>query len=136
MTKDIDEAKLWSLNYRLVSSVITSVAPEVAELGLEIKELFVLAEVDDHAYPAELASTLCMPKPSVTVYVKRLEAAGFLTREIDAADLRRHRLLLTPEGRRVLARGLGRLSEVFGERLASLTAAQQRTFLRLLEKMV
>jgi DNA-binding MarR family transcriptional regulator len=34
----------------------------------------------------------------VTVYLKRLEAAGFVRREIDPADLRRHRLLLTRPG--------------------------------------
>ena len=50
-------------------------------MGLETKELFVLAEVDAHPYPAELAAVLCIPKPSVTLYVKRLEAAGFLRHE-------------------------------------------------------
>jgi hypothetical protein len=38
-----DPGKLWSLNYRLLMSVITSVAPDIAALGLETKELFVLA---------------------------------------------------------------------------------------------
>src|SRR5580698_1169119 len=90
----IDAAKMWSLNYRLLTSVITSVAPGIAKLGLETKELFVLAEIDEHPHPAELSAVLCMPKPSVTVNVKRLEAAGFVRREIDASDLRRHRLLL------------------------------------------
>ena len=99
-----DPAKLWSLNYRLLMSVISSVAPEIAALGLETKELFVLAEIDEHSYPAELAATLCMPKPTVTVNLKRLEAAGLLRREIDTADLRRHRLLLTPDGRKALLR--------------------------------
>ena len=56
--------------------------------------------MDEHPHPAELAAQLCMPKATVTVNVKRLEAAGFLRREIDAADLRRHRLLLTPAGRK------------------------------------
>jgi hypothetical protein len=32
-------------------SVITSVAPDITELGLETKELFVLAEVDVHPRP-------------------------------------------------------------------------------------
>ena len=73
-----------------------------------------LAEVDEHPHPAELADTLCMPKPTVTVNVKRLEAAGFLRREIDAADLRRHRLLLTPAGRKAMTRGLALLSDAFG----------------------
>src|ERR1700753_2445644 len=73
----IDAARVWSLNYRLLMSVITSVAPDIAELGLETKDLVLLAEVDEHPPPAELAATLCMPKPTVTVVVKRLEAAGF-----------------------------------------------------------
>jgi DNA-binding MarR family transcriptional regulator len=131
----IDVGKIWSLNYRLLMSVITSVAPDIAQLGLEPKELFVLAELDEHPHPAELAGLLSMPKPTVTVYVKRLEAAGFLRREIDASDLRRHRLILTPEGRRTLARGLALLSNAFGARLGRLSAAQQAELATLLEKL-
>jgi DNA-binding MarR family transcriptional regulator len=131
----IDVGKIWSLNYRLLVSVITSVAPAVTELGLEMKELFLLAEVDAHPHPAELAGVLCMPKPTVTVYIKRLEAAGFLRREIDGADLRRHRLILTPEGRKTMARGLALLSKTFGARLARLSSAQQAELATLLEKV-
>src|SRR5580704_18362203 len=107
----IEPAKVWSLNYRLLMSVIATVTPKIAALGLETKELFLLGEVEAHPYPAELAAVLCMPKPTVTVYLKRLEAAGFLRREIDAADLRRHRLVVTPTGRKVIMQGLGLLSE-------------------------
>ena len=117
-TPKIDVGKIWSLTYRFLMSVITSVAPDISELGLETKELFVLAEVDVHPHPAELAAVLSMPKPTVTMYVKRLEAAGFLRREIDGADLRRHRLILTPEGRKTMARGLALMSKAFGARLA------------------
>jgi len=39
----IDVGRIWSLNFRLLMSVITSVAPDITELGLETKELFVLA---------------------------------------------------------------------------------------------
>jgi DNA-binding MarR family transcriptional regulator len=131
----VDAAKLWSLNYRLLTSVITSVAPEIAALGLEIKELFVLAEIDDHPHPAELAVRLSMPKPSVTVYVKHLEAAGFVRREIDTSDLRRHRLQVTAAGRRIMTRGLALLSDAFGARLARLSAAEQAELGALLTKM-
>ena len=131
----IDVGKIWSLNYRLVMSVLTSVAPDITELGLETKELFVLAEVDAHPHPAELAAVLSMPKPTVTMYVKRLEAAGFLRREIDGADLRRHRLILTPEGRKTMARGLTLLSKAFGARLARLNSVQQSELATLLEKL-
>ena len=131
----IDVAKIWSLNYRLLTSVITGVAPEVSALGLDPKELFLLSEVDDHPHPAALAEVLVMPKPTVTLYVKRLEAAGFLKREIDAADLRRHRLTLTPEGRKTMTRGLALVSEAFGRRLNRLTASQQAELKALLEKL-
>ena len=131
----IDPAKLWSLNYRLLMSVISSVAPEIVALGLETKELFILAELDEHPYPAELADTLCMPKPSVTANLKRLEAAGLLGREIDPADLRRHRLALTPDGRKAMSRGLALLSDAFGARLGRLSAAQQAALRTLLETL-
>jgi DNA-binding MarR family transcriptional regulator len=130
-----DPAKLWSLNYRLLMSVISSVAPAIAALGLETKELFVLAEIDEHPYPAELAATLCMPKPTVTVNLMRLEAAGLLRREIDAADLRRHRLVLTPDGRKTMSRGLALLSDAFGGRLNRLSAAQQASLRTLLQQL-
>lgn len=132
----LDTAKIWSLNHRLLMAVITSVAPEVAALGLETKELFLLAEVDEHPHPAALASVLCMPKPTVTVYVKKLEAAGFLRREIDPSDLRRHRLTLTPAGRTAMTHGQKLLSKAFGARLKRLSAAQQEELKTLLEKLL
>src|ERR1700686_2931746 len=131
----IDPAKVWSLNYRLLMSVIAAVAPKIGALGLETKELFLLGEVEAHPYPAELAAVLCMPKPTVTVYVKRLEAAGFLRREIDAADLRRHRLPGTPPGPKAVSRGRAPLSGGVGARLARLSAPERTALQRLLEKL-
>ena len=132
----VDAARIWSLNYRLLLSVISSVEPDTTKLGLDSKELFLLAEVDEHPYPAELAAMLSMPKATVTVYLKRLEAAGFVRREIDASDLRRHRLLLTPAGRQAAADGLALLSDAFNKRLERLTVAQQKELKSLLEKIL
>jgi DNA-binding MarR family transcriptional regulator len=131
----IDAAKVWSLNYRLLSSIITGVAPQLEAMGLEAKELFMLAAIDEHPHPAALADTLCMPKPTVTVYLKRLEAVGFVRREIDPGDLRRHRLSVTAAGRKVLTRGRTLLSEAFGLRLARLSTAEQTQLTALLEKL-
>ena len=127
--------KVWSLNYRLVSTIIVGVAPQLAALHLETKDLFILAAIDKHPHPAALADTLCMPKPTVTVYLKRLVTANFVRREIDAGDLRRHRLNLTPAGRKVMVRGLALLSEAFGARLSRLSAAEQAQFATFLEKL-
>jgi DNA-binding MarR family transcriptional regulator len=131
-----DAAKIWSLNYRLLVSVISSVETDITALGLDSKELFLLAEVDEHPYPAELAATMCMPKATVTVYLKRLEAAGFVRREIDPTDLRRHRLELTPAGRQATNDGLALLSDAFSMRLQRLTRAQQKELKNLLEQIL
>jgi DNA-binding MarR family transcriptional regulator len=133
MSRD-DAAKIWSLNYQVLLSVIGSVETDIATLGLDSKELFLLAEIDEHPYPAELATT--MTKPTVTVYLKRLEAAGFVRREIDPADLRRHRLQLTTAGRRATKGGLALLSDAFSNRLERLTVAQQRELKNLLEQIL
>ncbi len=132
----VDAAKIWSLNYRVLVSVISCAEAGICALGLESKELFLLAEIDEHPYPAELAATLSMPKATVTVYLKRLEAAGFVQREIDPTDLRRHRLLLTTSGRKTAADGLALLSAEFEKRLGRLTAAQQKELKGLLERIV
>jgi DNA-binding MarR family transcriptional regulator len=132
----VDAAKIWSLNYRVLLSVISCVKADIAALGLDSKELFLLAEVDEHPYPAKLAATLNMPKATVTVYLKRLEAAGFVRREIDPADLRRHRLLRTPAGRQAAADGLALLSDEFDKRLGRLTVAQQEDLKNLLERIL
>ena len=131
-----DAAKIWSLNYRVLLSVISSVEADITALGLDSKELFLLAEVDEHPYPAELAATMCMPKATVTVYLKRLEAAGFVRREIDPTDLRRHRMELTPAGRQATKDGLALLSDAFSKRLGRLTRAQQKELKNLLEQIL
>jgi DNA-binding MarR family transcriptional regulator len=67
--------------------------------------------------------------------LKRLVAANFVRREIDAGDLRRHRLNLSPAGRKIMARGLTLLTEAFGSRLSRLTLAEQAQLAELLEKL-
>ncbi len=134
-TRD-DAAKIWSLNYRVLLSAISSVEADITALGLDSKELFLLAEIDEHPYPAELATTLSMPKATVTVYLKRLEAAGFARRQIDPADLRRHRLEITPAGRQVTKDGLSLLSDAFGKRLERLSKSQQKELKKLLEQIL
>jgi MarR family transcriptional regulator, temperature-dependent positive regulator of motility len=131
-----DAAKIWSLNYRVLLSVIASAEADITALGLDSKELFLLAEIDEHPYPAELAATMSMPKATVTVYLKRLEATGFVHRQIEPADLRRHRLELTPAGRQATKDGLALLSDAFSKRLQRLTRAQQKELKNLLERIL
>jgi DNA-binding MarR family transcriptional regulator len=133
----VDAAQLWTLNQRLLAVVLDACTGELDELGLETKEFFVLAEVAESPYPAELAAKLMIPKASVTVYVRNLVAKGFMRREIDDADLRRHRLVLTEQGEAARDRSLVALAAEFDRRLAKVAPHDrdelQRILLALLE---
>ncbi|WP_078864216.1 MarR family transcriptional regulator [Streptomyces sp. AcH 505] len=94
-----------------------------------MKEFFVLAEVTASPYPAEIAAALLLPKASVTLYVRNLVAKGLIRREIDDADLRRHRLALTPAGEQARDRALAALAAEYDRRLARITP-QDRTELQ------
>jgi DNA-binding MarR family transcriptional regulator len=132
----VDGAQLWTLNQRLLSVVMDACSGELAELGLETKEFFVLAEVAASPYPAELAAALMIPKASVTVYVRNLVAKGFMRREIDDADLRRHRLILTAEGKGARDRALSALAAEYDRRLARITPEDRTELQRILLEML
>ncbi|EST28837.1 MarR family winged helix-turn-helix transcriptional regulator [Streptomyces niveus] len=132
----VDGAQLWTLNQRLLSVVMDACSAELGELGLETKEFFVLAEVAASPYPAELAAALMIPKASVTVYVRNLVAKGFMRREIDDEDLRRHRLILTDAGEAARDRALSALAAEFDRRLARITPQDRTELRRILLEML
>jgi DNA-binding MarR family transcriptional regulator len=132
----VDGAQLWTLNQRLLSAVMDACNGDLAELGLETKEFFVLAEVAASPYPAEIAAALMLPKASATVYVRNLVAKGFLRREIDDADLRRHRLVLTVDGEAARDRALSALAAEYDRRLARITPKDRTELRRILQEML
>jgi len=127
--------QLWTLNFQLIMSVMTEIEPRIRALGLEMKEFFLLSELDAHPHPGDLARALMIPKPSVTFMVKRMEAAAFVRREIEPGDLRRFRLTLMPAGRRAMEQARSILDQAFGGRVERLTQAQIAELARILERM-
>ncbi len=126
---------LWTLNFQFMTSLMADVAPRIRALRLEIKEFLLLSKVDEHPNPADLARALITPKPSVTFMVKRMEALGYLRRELQRDDLRRFRLTLTPSGRRAMEGAREIFDEEFGRRLSRLTQAQRSQLMRIFERM-
>lgn len=127
--------RLWGLYYRLLTGIVRDSAAEVGKLDIDIKEFFVLDDVEAWPYPAELARRLSIPKATLTGYLKSLEAKGLVRREIDADDLRRHRLTITPAGRKTVDGARAIVADRFAGRLARLDAGEQERLQRLLEKL-
>ncbi len=132
----VDGARLWKLNQRLLGVVMDACTAELTALGLETKEFFVLAEVENSPYPAQIASALLLPRASVTVYVRNLVAKGLVEREIDEADLRRHRLVLSNAGVTARDRALATLAAEYDRRLARITEQDRVDLQRILGQML
>ncbi len=132
---EADAARIFRLNLQLSTETLTAAAPEIEALGLEAKEFFVLDGLEERPYPAELARHLSMPKPTITLHLKNLQAKGFILRAIDPEDLRRHRLELTPLGGETVTAARATLSGRYGEKLARLNSRERNEFGRLLAKL-
>src|SRR5713226_8946981 len=124
---------LWTLNLKVMTSLMADVAPRIRALRLEMKEFLLLSKLDEHPNPAELARALVTPKPSVTFMVKRMEASGYLRRELQRDDLRRFRLTLT--GRSAMESARAIFDQEFGRRLSRLTQAQRAELMRIFERL-
>lgn len=83
--------------------------PLLAPLGLTYPQylvMLVLWEQDNHSVQ-ELGELLQLDSGTLTPLLKRMEAAGLLSRQRDAADERRVRILLTPQGAALRERAAG-----------------------------
>ena len=127
---------LWTLNFQVMTALMNDVGPRLRALQMEMKEFLLLTELDAHPNPADLARALLTPKPTVTFMVKRMEAVGYIKREMQTNDLRRFHLTLTPPGRRAMEHAREIFDEEFGKRLARLTQSQRLELLRIFERMV
>lgn len=76
--------------------------------GIHPSQFPILAELDknDGCTQRELSERLSVAPPTVAVSMKRLESAGFVTRETDSADARNTRVYITESGRAAAANAL------------------------------
>jgi DNA-binding MarR family transcriptional regulator len=124
-------AHLW----QLIQAVMDDAAPALEAVGLSPKAFFLLAEVEGHPFPAELARRMHLPPPTVTYLVKQLEEKGFLERRAEPGDLRKFRLVTTAAGRKAIRRGRAALGDALGERLRRLDRGEVDAFDRVVRRL-
>lgn len=128
----------WELllrNANVLQSVFEKAEPELSLLELDARRLFILCTVEAHAFPADLARVLSLPKPSITFLVKKLEESGYLRRQGEKGDLRRYRLTITPAGTKARDKGAEAVNRIFGASLNRLSAADQATLSRIVDQL-
>lgn len=124
---------------RTQSAVFADFAATFAHAGVALTpgEFGLLVLVDRNAGLSQmtLARALGIDRSTLVPILDRLQGRGLLVRRRLPTDGRTHALMLTPSGRKMLAR-FGRLVRAHERRIAStLSAAETRSLIALLEKV-
>jgi len=100
---------------------------EAQKAGLSVQDAVILGYVRKHpgVGVSELADADQISRPTMSAHVKRLEAAGWLTRSDDAEDGRRSGFAVTPAGGRKLDAIQRLRNDWLSARLALLTDAER-----------
>jgi DNA-binding MarR family transcriptional regulator len=108
-----------------------------AEPGLTISQLSALASIEQSGpiTLGDLARIEQLQPPTITSLTGKLEAAGLVARTIDATDRRIHRVAVTADGAKLLARHRKRKNAYLERRLRSLTGEERATLGRAAEIM-
>lgn len=107
------------------------VEPELEKISLDPKSFFLLGLLEENPYPAQLAKALCLPNPTVTFLLKRLEKHEYLKRSSEPDDLRKFRFTLTPAGRKALSKGETIVGRSFDRMLSNLSATERKQLFKL-----
>jgi DNA-binding MarR family transcriptional regulator len=104
--------------------------PNPDSFGLSLAAARILARLSDNGPSriSDLAEQELSSQPTITNHVKRLEAAGLVSRSADAHDARAWRISLTPEGTRQLAE----MRNMLGRRVQPYLARMSRRDLKAL----
>jgi DNA-binding MarR family transcriptional regulator len=119
---------------RVAKQIMRRANPEV--LGIDLRLLMALSYLGDHdgAPQQELVDALCMDAKNVVLLLNELEDFGHLVRRRDSEDRRRHRVHITPAGRRALERAAKAQEDIEDEVLQALDAEERATLWMLLSR--
>ena len=131
------DAPLGYLLYRVGAVLRPEVSAVLGPLGLTLPEFVCLRILS--MYPglssAELSRHTNVTPQAMNTVLRKLEDIGAVARPTSVSSGRALPATLTGQGRALLKRAEGAVREADARILAKLTAAQQREFKRMLEKL-
>ncbi|HTU27931.1 MAG TPA: MarR family transcriptional regulator [Solirubrobacteraceae bacterium] len=107
--------------------------PEAA-MGMSLRHYMALWAIPGSISQAQLADHLCIDANNTVILLNELESEGWITRERDPADRRRHLVSITDAGRAQLQHAIEAREAVSGEVLAKLSDEERGTLHELLAK--
>jgi MarR family transcriptional regulator, organic hydroperoxide resistance regulator len=132
-----DACRAWELLTRLFFARRGQLPMLAAEFDLSPVQCHVLHLIEPERTVAmgRLAETLACDASNVTGLVDRLESRGLIVRRASDGDRRVKVLALTPSGARLRAQLHKRMTDP-PDLFRRLTAAEQRTLVRILERLL
>jgi MarR family transcriptional regulator, transcriptional regulator for hemolysin len=118
-------------------ALTTEIHAGLASVGITSREYCVMAKASaGTATQREIAALAALDKTTMVVTVDQLEGAGLAERRPSPTDRRARIVVLTPEGREVLARAEAIVSGIYGDVLGSLPATERAGLVAALERLV
>jgi DNA-binding MarR family transcriptional regulator len=77
-----------------------------SEMGMSLRHFMALHHLPEALPQRELAEMLCIDANNTVILLNELEAAGWIVRERDPADRRRHLVRMTEAGQRAYTQAL------------------------------
>lgn len=111
------------------------VEPELSKLDLEPKSFFLLGVLEENPYPAQMAKALCLPNPTITFLLKRLEKREYVKRSNVPGDLRKFKFTLTAAGRKALLKGQTILGSSLDSMLGKLSKTDRNQLFKLFSSL-
>ena len=107
--------------------------PESA-MGMSLRHYMALWAIPGSVSQSQLAENLCIDANNTEILLNELESEGWITRERDRTDRRRHLVSITDAGRAQLDHAIEAREAVAGEVLAKLSGDERRALHDLLAK--
>lgn len=127
--------------YHIAQATVTTIDTFVRHIGKpfalrkEEFSLLMLVHANGHLAPKQLAATLRLTAPTLTVLLDRLQQRGLLGRERNPADGRSQHIVLTAKGERLARETAAAAVVMERELLAVLTRAEHAMLVELLGRL-
>lgn len=134
---DEERPDLAAMVVRLARSLVDAERPVLAAHEISMWGYIVLTALRDQPMRAQaaLARSIGADKTRIIPVLDDLQERGLIEREPDPADRRIRLLRLTPAGRELHVKVRAAIREQEESRLGDLTAADRRTFLRVVQRL-